>query len=71
MRTAKYYLAKAEQCRRLAATIVPGADPAITALAALAREFDARAMAAARRETEAMMAQLAKPVAPSDGSGGG
>ena len=71
MRTSTFYLAKAEQCRRLAATIVPGADPAIASLVALAREFDARAMAAARCETEAMMAHLAKPVAPSDGSGGG
>jgi hypothetical protein len=73
METSNFYLSKAAQCRRLAATIITGDDPAIAALVALAREFEARAIAQARCETNAMRAHhppCAKPKA-SDGSNGG
>jgi uncharacterized membrane-anchored protein len=44
-----YFLAKAEQCRRLAEKIVNPADPALAGLLKLAAEFEAKA-ASVRRE---------------------
>ena len=45
MATAIYFRQKAEQCRRLANGLVNDQDPAVTALRALAVEFDYKAQA--------------------------
>ena len=40
-----YFREKAKQCRRLAASIADQDDPAVTALLALAEEFEAKGVA--------------------------
>ena len=45
MATAIYFRQKAEQCRRLANGLANDKDPAVTALRALAVEFDHKAQA--------------------------
>ena len=44
MESSAYFLAKAEQCRRLADTIFTVNDPAVDVLHALAAEFEAKAI---------------------------
>jgi hypothetical protein len=64
MESSTYFLNKSEQCRRLAAAIVTARDnPAVAPILALSAEFEARAIASAMRETDALMArsQLSKP----------
>jgi hypothetical protein len=53
MESSAYFLDKAEQCRRLARTIYRRNDPAIKVLPDLAAEFDAKAIEAAIRESNA------------------
>jgi hypothetical protein len=48
-----YFFAKAEQCRRLAASITARNDPAVASLLALSAEFEAKAVERAMRESEA------------------
>jgi hypothetical protein len=43
--TQSYFREKAKQCRRLAATIADQDDPTVTALLALAEEFEAKGAA--------------------------
>jgi hypothetical protein len=50
MEDACYFRQKAEQCRRLAATLIERNDPTKERLLALALEFDAKALAAAAEE---------------------
>ncbi|MGY2050696.1 hypothetical protein [Methylobacterium sp. JK268] len=45
MKDAAYFRTKAEQCRRLARHLSTQSDPAVTALRAMAAEFDAEALA--------------------------
>jgi hypothetical protein len=47
MEDAEYFRHKAEQCRRLATSIVNQNDPAVARLMALAVEFEAKAVALA------------------------
>jgi hypothetical protein len=48
-----YFFAKAEQCRRLAATITACDDPAVALLLALSAEFEVKAVERAMRQSEA------------------
>ena len=50
MESSSFYLDKAEQCRRLAATIVMRDDPAVAALLALSAEFAALAVVGDARD---------------------
>lgn len=63
MGSSRFFLGKAEQCRRLAATIVMRHDPAVAALLALGAEFEALAAEWARRETDALLvrSRVSKP----------
>jgi hypothetical protein len=55
MASAVYFRQKAEQCRRLAATILVGNDPTAASLKALAVEFDCRAAALEAETAAAVM----------------
>jgi hypothetical protein len=55
-----YFFAKAEQCRRLAATITARDDPAIATFLALAAEFETKACEITR-ETDAIAAHHLMP----------
>ena len=58
--TAEYFRQKAEQCRRLANTVVNANDPVVANLLALAVEFEAKAVALAAQEvTEKQIEQVA------------
>jgi hypothetical protein len=46
---AEFFRRKAQQCRRLAASLTNQTDPAVARMLALAAEFDARAGIAERR----------------------
>jgi hypothetical protein len=59
MESSAYFLDKAEQCRRLARTIYRRDDPAIKVLLDLAAEFDAKAIEAAIRESNAFVRRTA------------
>ena len=54
MESSAYFFDKAEQCRRLAASIVSHNDPSIATLHALAAEFERKAIEAATRENDDM-----------------
>jgi hypothetical protein len=68
MDSPSYFLEKAAQCRRLAASITVRKDPAIEALLALAAEFDGKAIAAqaeAKADAEAKIGGIS-PAASDD-----
>lgn len=71
MESSTYLLDKAEQCRRMAASIVDRADPVIASLLELAAEFEAHAITAAIREGDAMKHHHPPPGAKPDGADDG
>jgi hypothetical protein len=54
MESSAYFFDQAQECRRLAATVIERDDPVIAGLLAFAAKFEAAAMAAAIRENDAI-----------------
>ena len=67
MEDAEYFRHKAEQCRRLATSIVNQSDPAVARLMALAVEFEAKAVALTAEEASAAQIDQLPPAV--DGGG--
>jgi hypothetical protein len=64
METASYFREKAEQCRRMAASILTRNDVTATSLAALALEFDAAAAVIDARTAAAQVIGYGDDVPP-------